>query len=152
MISFNKTHKVFGAFSNFWDCPAGVRYQSILYDNAEAAFQAQKTTDLAEKLAFRHQSGSQAKKHGRRIQLRDDWDSVKYQIMVEILYCKFSQDPKLKSLLLSTGHEFIEENTTSWHDNEWGHCYCTRCVSKVHKNLLGKALMEVRDMLKDNKN
>lgn len=149
MISFNKADKVYGAFSNFWDCPAGIRYQSILYDNVEAAFQAQKTTDLSERLTFRHQSGSQAKRNGRRVQLRDDWNSIKYAIMKEILYCKFSQDSELKDLLLSTGDEEIEENTTHWHDNEWGHCYCDRCMNKEHKNMLGKALMEVRDMLRE---
>ncbi len=148
MISFNKSNKVYGALSNFWDCPAGVRYQGILYDNAEAAFQAQKTTDMAERLTFRYQSANQAKKHGRRVCLRDDWDSIKYDIMRDILYCKFSQDVTLRELLLSTGNEKIEENTTNWHDNEWGHCYCSRCANKEHKNILGKTLMEVRELLR----
>ena len=35
-----------------------------------------------------------------------------------------------------------------WHDNVWGNCECERCKETEGKNLLGKALMEVRSKLK----
>lgn len=64
--------------------------------------------------------------------------------MVEVLQAKFSQNPDLQEILKGTGEEELVENTTGWHDNIWGNCECEKCVGKPGKNLLGKALMEVR--------
>ena len=86
---------------------------------------------------------------GRKVQLRHDWEEVKYRLMVDICYAKFTQNPELKEILLSTGDETLVENTTGWHDNIWGNCECPRCINKEGKNLLGKALMEVRELIRN---
>lgn len=64
--------------------------------------------------------------------------------MVGVLICKFG-NPELRKILLSTGDEELVEDTTSWHDNIWGNCDCPRCRNIPGQNLLGKALMQVRD-------
>ena len=68
--------------------------------------------------------------------------------MVDVCYAKFSQNKELKSILQATGEEELIENTTAWHDNVWGNCECEHCKETEGKNLLGKALMEVRSKLK----
>ena len=134
-------------FSNFY--PVGCTYEGMTYMNGEAAFQAAKTLDKNEREKFQTANPSIAKRMGRRVQLRADWEQVKYQVMVDVLNSKF-QDPQLRKTLLETGGKEIVEDTTGWHDNEWGDCSCPKCENKSGKNLLGKALMEVREKLRDN--
>ena len=84
---------------------------------------------------------SQAKRLGRRVSLRRDWESVKYTIMKEIVYAKFSQNTALRNMLLGTGNaKLFEENT--WGDTIWG------TVNGQGRNYLGKILEEVRDELR----
>lgn len=61
--------------SNFYPCR--VEYKGIRYQNAEAAFQAQKCIDEEDKLAFCGLPAAKAKRHGRQVLLRPDWERVK---------------------------------------------------------------------------
>jgi hypothetical protein len=142
MISFSKTNGKYGCFSNFYPCK--VEYDGLTFLNNEAAWQAQKCARETTKKNFTIKDAKSAKASGRRVKLRPDWEDVKYQLMIDTCYAKFSQNEKLKEILLSTGDEELEENTTGWHDNIWGNCYCPKCKDITGKNLLGKALMEVR--------
>ena len=146
MIKFSKDDEKYGCFSNFFSCP--VEYKGILYPNSECAWQSLKTFDMDIRRKFATYTPAGAKKMGRRVSLRSDWEEVKYDLMVEVLYAKFSQNEGLKEILLSTGNEEIIENTTAWHDNIWGNCECDKCKNKEGKNLLGKALMWVREELR----
>jgi predicted NAD-dependent protein-ADP-ribosyltransferase YbiA (DUF1768 family) len=83
---------------------------------------------------------------GRKVQLRPDWEKVKEYYMELGLRLKF-ENPSLRQKLLETGSdELIEGN--SWHDNEWGSCYCARCQNIAGKNKLGKLLMKLREELR----
>ena len=144
-MKFKKEDPKFGCFSNFTPCT--FVFDSVTYHNAEAAWQAQKTLDLTERSKFAEYTASTAKRAGRRVRLRPDWESVKYGLMVAVCYEKFKQNPYFMEVLLSTEDEEIVEDTTGWHDNIWGNCDCPRCANKVGQNLLGKALMEVRERL-----
>lgn len=84
------------------------------------------------------------------VKLREDWEKVKYDCMKITLRCKFTQNKNLKEKLLATKDAILIEDTTGWHDNIWGDCNCVRCKNKKGENLLGKALMEIRDELKLN--
>lgn len=146
MIEFSRANEHFEAFSNFYSC--NVTFGGITYASSEAAWQAQKTTDISQRMRFATYTPAGAKKMGRQVRLREDWEDVKYKLMVDVCYAKFSQNEDLKDLLLSTGEEKLVENTTGWHDNIWGNCKCGRCINKEGRNLLGKALMEVRSLLR----
>lgn len=146
MIKFSRSNGTYYCFSNFYI--TSVMFDGIIYGSSEAAWQAQKTLDLEDRKKFATESPSEAKKHGRRVQLRPDWEEVKYDLMVQVLTAKFNQHDDLKQILLLTGDEELIENTTGWHDNIWGNCDCTKCANKVGQNLLGKALMQVRESLK----
>ena len=86
-----------------------------------------------------------AKRMGRSIHLRADWDAVRIDVMLTLLRAKFSI-PTLAARLLDTGDaELVEGNT--WHDNFWGDCHCARCAGIPGQNWLGAGLMVVRSEL-----
>lgn len=125
--------------SNFTNSP--LLYEGETYPTIEHAFQAAKTFDPVERQKVRAAtSPGSAKRLGRRVTLRTDWEAVKYDIMLALLRQKFS-DPVLREKLLATGDaELIEGNT--WGDRTWG---CVQVNGKwVGKNHLGKLLMRVR--------
>ena len=125
--------------SNFY--PTKIKYNGIQYLNNEAAFQAQKCTTMEDRIKFSSLNPSDAKKLGRRIILRNDWESVKISIMREIVFEKFKQNPHLTEKLLDTGNIYLEEGN-NWGDRIWG------TVNGVGRNELGKILMEVREKIK----
>lgn len=143
MIDFFE--KEYRFLSNFYSCP--VVYNGVRYRNSEAAFQAQKNPTPQNIANFSIMNPSQAKKMGRSIALREDWDSVKDKIMYEIVLRKFYQNPDLREKLFATGDEYLEEGTW-WHDNYWGNCHCKKCENIQGQNHLGIILMKVREKLK----
>ena len=144
-ISFFRDEYFF--LSNFYEVP--VTYDGITYKNNEAAFQAQKVAPRKtkkvssdERLAFCHLNPPEAKKLGRRVSLRKDWEDVKVPIMEEIVLAKFEQNDDLRGRLLATGDAYLEEGN-DWGDRVWG------VVNGQGANNLGKILMRVRDMLRE---
>jgi ribA/ribD-fused uncharacterized protein len=126
--------------SNFCEVP--VIYDGITYLNNEVAFQAQKTINKEERIDFSMLNPSQAKRMGRRVSLRPDWEEVKFDIMYEICKAKFTQNQSYKENLLKTGDaELIEGN--DWGDKIWGQ------VDGIGENHLGKILMRIREELKN---
>lgn len=123
--------------SNFYPC--SVKYSGMTFENNEAAFQAMKCP--SRKAEFCKLAPSEAKKLGRKVQLRGDWEQNKYDIMYQICKAKFSQNPDMRKLLLSTGDSPLVEGNT-WGDREWGVCNGTG------ENKLGKILMRVRRELR----
>ena len=109
--------------SNFYEAP--VEYEGIVYQNNEAAFQAQKCMTYDEKLAFTELSPNKAKSLGRKVQLRPDWEKVKVGIMEEIVHAKFLQNGEIARELLATGDRILEEGNT-WNDTFWGVSLKTR--------------------------
>lgn len=123
--------------SNFYSAP--VTYNGITFQNNEAAFQAMKCPSRANE--FTNLNPSDAKRLGRKVKLRTDWEEVKESVMYLICFQKFKQNRELRERLLKTGNaELIEGN--SWGDQIWGVC------NGVGKNLLGNILMKVRDEMK----
>ena len=126
--------------SNFWEVP--VTYKGLTYGSNEAAFQAQKCMTEAEMIPFTEMRPSKAKKAGRQVQLRPDWETVKVEIMTEIVRAKFMQNEELKWKLIATGEAYLEEGNT-WHDTCWG----VDKKSGKGQNHLGRILMQVRQEL-----
>jgi hypothetical protein len=126
--------------SNFY--PIALTVEGDVYPTLEHAYQALKTFDPAERQTVREAgSPSKAKRLGRRVTLRADWEKIKFDLMRDLLRQKFAH-PDLRQLLLDTGAaELIEGNT--WGDRVWG---CTVSAGQwIGQNHLGKLLMEVRD-------
>jgi len=130
----------FRFLSNFW--PARLHHDGIEYPTTEHAFQAAKTLDFRDRWNIsKLPTPADAKREGRKLVLRPDWEAVKDQVMLELTILKFMNHRKLKEQLLATGHaELIEGNT--WGDKYWG-----VCGGEGH-NHLGKILMLVRGQLR----
>jgi ribA/ribD-fused uncharacterized protein len=125
-----------------------IEFEGITYPTNEHFFQAMKTLDIGERQKIANcLTPGQAKRMGRQVALRPDWEEVKEDVMFLGLCLKFA-DEQLADWLVETGDEPLEEGTT-WHDNEWGNCSCPKCRNIEGKNKLGKLLMKVRGMIRE---
>ena len=75
--------------SNFY--PSFVTYNGLDYLSSEAAYQAQKTLDENTRIKFTKMTASASKRRGRLINIRNDWEQIKFNIMADIVYNKFKQ-------------------------------------------------------------
>lgn len=131
--------------SNFYFSPMII--DNVVYTTNEHFFQAMKSLNPKERQAIvLAPTPGKAKRLGRKVSLRKDWEDIKEEIMLTGLRHKFS-NPELRKKLLATGNEELIEGTT-WHDNYWGICDCEVCGGQG-KNRLGKLLMQVREELAD---
>ncbi|MDD5704187.1 MAG: NADAR family protein [Dehalococcoidales bacterium] len=117
-------------------------YRDINGNCVEIEYQSAKATNEADyQLIIASRTSSEAKRLGRRIICRKDWDIIKLAIMYRLVKKKFSIEP-LRSMLIDTGNmELIEGNY--WNDTYWGVC------KGVGKNHLGNILMCVRSELQE---
>ena len=103
-----------------------------------------KTLDprLKEKIRLADNPGK-AKKIGRSIELRKDWEAAKMCVMIAVIRRKFSARyrPELCQQLIDTGNAILIEGNT-WGDTFWGVC------NGKGKNNLGRILMARREVLK----
>ena len=126
--------------SNFHVC--NVVLDGLQFASSEAAYMACKTDDreLKYKLALM-ENPSDAKKFGRELDLRIDWDELKTYHMTRVLFAKFKQNDDLLALLHATGNLYLEE-TNDWSDRYWG----ANQFGAGH-NMLGKILMIIRETI-----
>lgn len=123
---------------NFYN--ADVTINGVTFANNESAFQAFKCWDRVHE--FIGLSPDDAKKLGRRVRLRPDWEDVKEQVLYDVVFAKFSGNDELKRRLLATGDVYLIEGNY-WKDTHWG-------VFKGRgKNKLGDILMTVRSDLRN---
>ena len=131
--------------SNFFYAP--FVYDGIIYPTNEHFFQAMKTLDQEKRKQIAEaKTPGAAKRMGRQVQLREDWEEVKYTAMRVGVERKFDAHPGLAEKLIATGDAILIEGN-SWHDNTWGSCFCPKCATIVGKNWLGEILMERRKEL-----
>ena len=79
--------------SNFWMCPNGIQLDDYIYPSTEHAYQAAKTLYDFERLEIlRAKKPGEAKRLGKKVTMREDWDDVKVNIMRGLLRQKFSED------------------------------------------------------------
>ena len=121
--------------SNFYEHP--ISNGEFVFPTNEHYFQAMKTTDPKKREAIsKAETPGKAKKLGRSVDLRPDWEDIKLQVMETAVRIKFS-DPELAAKLVATGNEELVEGNW-WNDTFWGVC------NGVGENHLGKILMLVR--------
>jgi ribA/ribD-fused uncharacterized protein len=129
--------------SNF--CPAPIVFDGRQYAQVESAYQSAKSLDPEIREGFTHiNTPSAAKRLGRLIELRPDWDGVRVTIMTELIRLKFDVwGPPINDcthlcqpLVNTFPHELIEGNT--WGDTFWGVC------DGIGENWLGRILMRRR--------
>lgn len=126
-------------FSNMRISPFEV--DGIVYMSVENFYQAMKTNDLKKREMIARVTPSVSKKKGRTLELREDWEDIKFEVMKTALRIKFSQ-PEWKKILLDTKDEVLIE-WNNWRDEIWG----VNSKTGWGQNLLGIALMQVREEL-----
>lgn len=127
--------------SNFFPC--SIEHEGIVYPSAENAFQACKTLHREARQQFAGVGPGLAKKLGRNLRLRPDWEEIKLAVMYEVVDLKF-HDWDLCERLLDTGeHELVEGN--DWGDVVWGCTWDYERKLWIGENRLGKILMIVRN-------
>ena len=122
--------------SNF--APSPVFYDGLAYGTVEHAFQAAKTLDHDQRILIAGETTpGRAKRAGRKVTLRTDWEDIKYGVMRTLVSLKFTANPDLAVKLLATGNRHLEEGN-EWRDIVWGKC------DGIGRNWLGLILMEIR--------
>lgn len=125
--------------SNYYNSP--ITHDGITYPTNEHFFQAMKTLNIDEKRAIAAAgTPGEAKRMGRSVTLRSDWEIIKSYYMELGLRLKF-QNPDLAAKLIATDDEELIEGNT-WGDRIWG------VYNGEGENRLGKLLMKIRDELK----
>lgn len=129
--------------SNFFPCT--VFMDGIQYPSTEHAYQAAKTLDPALRVPFQTGTAGMAKKLGRRLKVRPDWEEVKLGVMEDLLNQKFASGILLENLQRTRDQKLCEGNY--WHDNFWGSCTCKKndVCKRGGSNHLGKLLMKIRE-------
>ncbi len=126
--------------------PSPIVIDGTEYPTVEHYFQSMKATDPETAERIRNmETPKQARRLGRRIKLREDWEEIKQIIMRRAVYEKFTQHPDLEKSLLETGDLLLIEGN-NWGKSYWG---CVRNKEKklVGENHYGRILMEVRKYL-----
>ena len=144
-------------FSQWYDCWFEV--DGVQYHTTEQYMMASKARlfgdDEVLKEIMEASTPFDYKKLGRKIRgfVAETWDARKYDIVVEGNKAKFSQNPVLKEFLLSTGDSMLAESSP--YDTIWGIGLDREDALKggvgqwQGENLLGCALMDVRDWLRE---
>lgn len=129
--------------SNFW--PVQVTLDGMDFPSVEHAFQAAKTLDLETREIFQAGTAGAAKRLGRKLEVRPDWEEMKREVMLGLTRQKYRNARGLLEKLLATGDQGIVEGNY-WHDNYWGQCLCGTCGEGL--NTLGRILVQVREEMK----
>ena len=144
IIMINEFRGKYRFLSNFYQCET--LYLTQIYPTVEHAYQASKTTDWGERQSIRNcKTPTDAKRLGKIVSIRSDWEEIKDMNMYLFLRQKFIKDD-FKKMLLDTGDEELIEGNM-WHDTYWGICYCDKC-SGNGLNKLGNMLMVLRSEAK----
>lgn len=143
ICSFRGEYKFLSNFSGGPVVVDGVRFPS-----AEAAYQAQKTSDPndIEKL-IRAKNPVIAKSLGKKVSVKPGFFSGDDRIraMMKVVRAKFAPGTEMGRLLLITGSRVLIEGNT-WGDTYFGMIYKNGEI--IGQNILGVCLMVQRDKLK----
>jgi ribA/ribD-fused uncharacterized protein len=123
-----------------------VLFEGVKFPHVEHAYQAAKTLNRDLRLEFTYDTieSGEAKRMGKDLVLRVDWEDVKLTVMEILVRQKFLHPDYLVKLLEIKG--YIEEGNY-WHDQFWGNCTCKKHLQTPGQNHLGKILMQVRHEL-----
>lgn len=145
-------------FSQWWE--STFKIEGIPYPTAEHWMMAGKARLFNDEVTLHKiinaRTAPEAKTLGREVMGFDaqKWDEEKYGLVIKGNLAKFSSNDQLKNFLIDTGDAVIVEASPV--DNIWGIGLAADHADAAHpskwkgENLLGYALMEVRDILNSN--
>ena len=141
-------------FSNFH--PSKFVVDGQLFQTAEQYIMWRKALEFGDqdsaKRILEARTPAECKKLGRRVKDFDEeqWAMVRDQVAFDTVWHKFVHNQKLRDFLLDTGTKALVEASPS--DRIWGIGYAEQDALDYRwqwgENLLGKALMQVRERLR----
>lgn len=124
----------------------------LVYPTLEHAFQASKTRSPEQRAWIQSAlTPAEAKRRGRAVEMRPDWEGIKVDVMYDLLKVKF-EDAKLARQLISTEPMNLVEGNW-WGDTFWGAVRHTPDTNEsgfegwYGRNYLGRLLVRVRHEL-----
>ena len=139
-IFFFTRHGPHAFLSNFYRALITVNGKE--YSTTEHFYQAMKSLIPEEQEMIRNlPTPKEAKFAGYHVTLQEDWDDIKFGVMLQGLRAKFTQHPELKEELLNTRNARLHEDSP-W-DKYWGF------AKGKGLDMLGTALMQTRKELRD---
>ena len=156
IIPFWRPHEEYGEFSNWFF--SSMIIDNVQYANVEQYMMSEKAKlfgdmDIYNKI-MNSNSPKEYKDLGRLVKNFDEkiWNENKYPIVLKGCLAKFSSNRNLKEKLLLTGDAILVE--ASPYDRIWG-VKLSKNDPRINdpnqwlgENLLGKVLMEVREILR----
>ncbi len=132
--------------SNFHPSPLALATGDVV-PTVEHAYQAYKThvNSIEFERIVHASTPGEAKRLGRAVTLRPDWEAVKLDVMRWLLALKFMPGSALGARLLATGDRALVEGN-SWGDVYWGVC------DGIGRNWLGHLLVARRAELRAEEN
>jgi len=129
--------------SNF--VPVNIHLNGIDYPSVEHAYMSAKSDKEGWKKFCSNPFNEppEIKRKSRTIELVENWNDIKVNVMRTCLIQKFNTEP-FKTKLLNTKNQYIQEGNY-WNDKFWGVCLKTN----DGENNLGKLIMEIRNQLKE---
>lgn len=137
----------FAFLSNFYESEMeidqGPTKPPVVVKTLEHAYQALKANNKEEAAwVLASPTAGISKRRGQKVQMWENWDGMRDEIMLELLRIKFFQNKELADKLLATENARLEEGNW-WGDTYWGIC------RGIGENMLGVLLMQVRSELRD---
>ena len=143
--------------SNFSQTDQPIILWNQVWQSAEHAFQAGKASNPDDFRWVRDApTPAEAKRRGRQITLRRDWEQIKRTTMLQVVFTKFSNQ-HLRDRLVATGDATLIEGN-GWHDTYWGAVPDAQDLEGqvwqlpngtylAGRNWLGRILMSVRELM-----
>ena len=133
----------------------------MVFPSAENAFQAMKCKTHKQMEEFQHITPYEARRRGKDIDVRSNWDKIRIPVMKKVLQAKF-EDQELADKLLRTEDMFLCE-LNYWGDTFWGKAPVVEHHKEVDgdvirewttrkikgENHLGKLLCEIREEIRE---
>lgn len=116
-----------------------IPYEGLIYPSVENAYQASKCINEKDKISFQTYTPVEAKRAGKKVQMKEDFNDNRIKIMQELIDIKFINNTNLAQRLTSITEPIIEENT--WNDTFWGIC------NGIGENNLGKCLENTKQKI-----
>lgn len=124
---------------------AEVLWDGLRYPSTENFYQAMKAEDPQNRALYQRMSAGQAKRSGKELPIRPDWEAVRLGVMAEALRQKFAPGTLLGFQLLETGKAGLVEGN-HWRDCFWG--VDPNYNDGFGHNWLGTLLMRTRKWLR----
>lgn len=131
-------------FFNFTILDEPIQYGTLRFTSVESFYQAMKTLDQTVREEISHLGPTQAKRRGRQVDLRPDWDAAKLKVMEYGLSRRYVPGSFDAKKLMGCQGDIVEWNRHC--DIYWGCCLCDDHKG-IGENHLGILLMKLRDDL-----